>query len=231
MASKRYEKLKEKVGDKLYAIEDAFKAVEGCATTKFDESVDIAVRLGVDPKQADQLVRGSIVLPNGTGKKIRVAVFAKGEKEVEAKAAGADIIGGDELIEKVSKGFMDFDATVATPDIMGAVGKLGKVLGPRGLMPNPKLGTVTFDVKKAVSDLKAGKVEFKVDKAGNVHVSIGKGSFGAKKLKENFLALMDAIIKAKPSASKGTYLRSLHVSTTMGPSVKLDVAEIRSTFK
>jgi len=191
----------------------------------------VALRLGVDPKQNDQMVRGTIVLPNGTGKDIRVLVFAQGEKEAEAKEAGAEHVGGEDLIEKIAGGWLEFDAIVATPDIMGAVSKLGKVLGPRGLMPNPKLGTVTFEVAKAVADLKAGKVEYKVDKQANVHVSIGKVSFGAAKLKENFSALLTAVIKSKPSTSKGTYLKGLSVSTTMGPGVKIDAAEVRNTYK
>ena len=189
------------------------------------------MRLGVDPKQSEQMVRGTVVLPNGTGKKVRVLVFAKGEKEKEAKDAGADFVGGEDLIEKISKGWLDFDSVVATPDMMGAVGKLGKILGPRGLMPNPKIGTVTFDITKAVKEIKAGKVEFKVDKSGNVHASIGKVSFGVQKLKENLLALLDGIIKAKPSTSKGIYLRSITVATTMGPGVKIDTTGVRELFK
>jgi large subunit ribosomal protein L1 len=216
---------------RAYGVEEAFKAVPGTACAKFDETVELSGRLGVDPKQADQQVRGTVVLPNGTGKTVRVIVFAKGEKAVEAKDAGADLVGADDLIEKIQGGWMDFDSAVATPDIMGQVSKLGKVLGPRGLMPNPKLGTVTFDVKKAVADLKAGKVEYRVDKTANLHVIIGKVSFGSQKLKENFSVLMEAIVKAKPSASKGVYLKSLSVSTTMGPGIKLDVAEIRNAYK
>ena len=216
---------------KLYSLEEAVKLVPETAPAKFDEVVDLAVRLGVDPKQSEQMVRGTVVLPNGTGKKVRVLVFAKGEKEKEAKDAGADFVGGEDLIEKVSKGWLDFDSVVATPDMMGAVGKLGKILGPRGLMPNPKIGTVTFDITKAVKEIKAGKVEFKVDKSGNVHASIGKVSFGVQKLKENLLALLDGIIKAKPSTSKGIYLRSITVATTMGPGVKIDTTGVRELFK
>ena len=216
---------------RLYSLEEAVKLVPETATAKFDEVVDLAVRLGVDPKQPEQMVRGTVVLPNGTGKKVRVLVFAKGEKEKEAKDAGADFVGGEDLIEKVSKGWLDFDSVVATPDMMGAVGKLGKILGPRGLMPNPKIGTVTFDITKAVKEIKAGKVEFKVDKSGNVHASIGKVSFGVQKLKENLLALLDGIIKAKPSTSKGIYLRSITVATTMGPGVKIDTTGVRELFK
>ncbi|MBI3398692.1 MAG: 50S ribosomal protein L1 [Deltaproteobacteria bacterium] len=216
---------------KLYNMEDAVKLVPETATAKFDETVDLAVRLGVDPKQPEQMVRGTVVLPNGTGKRVRVLVFAKGEKEKEAKDAGAEFVGGDDLIEKVSKGWLDFDSIVATPDMMGAVGKLGKILGPRGLMPNPKLGTVTFDVARAVKEIKAGKIEFKVDKSGNVHVPFGKVSFGVKKLKENLAALLENIIKAKPSTSKGAYLKSITISTTMGPGIKIDAAEVREILK
>lgn len=216
---------------KEYSLEDAVKLVPETATAKFDETVDMAVRLGVDTKQSDQMVRGAVVLPNGTGKKIRVLVFAKGEKEKDAKDAGADFIGGEDLIEKVSKGWLDFDTIIATPDMMGAVGKLGKILGPKGLMPNPKLGTVTFDVARAVKDAKAGKVEFKVDKGGNIHVQAGKVSFGAQKLKENLNALLDSIIKAKPSTSKGIYLRNITISATMGPGIKIDTAGVRELFK
>jgi len=216
---------------RLYSLEEAVKLVPEIAPAKFDEVVDLAVRLGVDPKQSEQMVRGTVVLPNGTGKKVRVLVFAKGEKEKEAKDAGADFVGGEDLIEKVSKGWLDFDSVVATPDMMGAVGKLGKILGPRGLMPNPKIGTVTFDITKAVKEIKAGKVEFKVDKSGNVHASIGKVSFGVQKLKENLLALLDGIIKAKPSTSKGIYLRSITLATTMGPGVKIDTIGVRELFK
>lgn len=216
---------------KLYPLAEAIKLVKERATAKFDETVEVSGRLGVDPKHPEQMVRGTVVLPHGIGKTVRVLVFAKGEKETEAKDAGADFIGAEDMIEKVSKGWLDFDAIVATPDMMGAVGKLGKVLGPRGLMPNPKLGTVTFDVRKAVSDLKAGKVEFRVDKQGNIHVPVGKASFGGQKLRENFMTLMEAIIKAKPASSKGTYVRSLFVSTTMGPSIRLDAVEIRNMFK
>ncbi|MBI5587915.1 MAG: 50S ribosomal protein L1 [Deltaproteobacteria bacterium] len=229
---KKYEAAKAKVEEgRTYDLEAGFKLVPETICAKFDETVEVSGRLGVDPKHPEQMVRGTVVLPHGIGKKVRVLVFAKGEKEAEAKEAGADYIGAEELMEKVNKGWLDFDAIVATPDIMGAVGKLGKVLGPRGLMPNPKLGTVTFDVKKAVHDLKAGKVEFRVDKAGNIHVPVGKASFGGAKLKDNFMALMEAIVKAKPASSKGTYVRSLFVSTTMGPSIRLDPVEIRDIFK
>ncbi len=229
---KKYSAAQAKVEEaKAYGLEEGFKVLPETKTAKFDETVEVSGRLGVDPKHPEQTVRGTVVLPHGLGKKVRVIVFAKGEKAVEAKEAGADYVGAEDLVEKVSKGWLDFDAVVATPDVMGAVGKLGKVLGPRGLMPNPKLGTVTFDVKKAVSDLKAGKVEFRVDKAGNIHVPVGKASFGSVKLKENFIALMEAIIKAKPASSKGTYLRSLFVCTTMGPSIRLNPVEVRDLLK
>jgi len=216
---------------KMHNLKDAIAILKKAPKLKFDETVDMAVRLGVDTKQSDQMVRGAVVLPNGIGKKIRVLIFAKGEKEKEARDAGADFIGGEDLIEKISKGWLDFDTIIATPDMMAAVGKLGKVLGPKGLMPNPKLGTVTFDVARAVKDAKAGKVEFKVDKGGNIHVPIGKVSFGANKLKENLTALLESIIKAKPSASKGTYLKNITISTTMGPGVRIDAAGIREIFK
>jgi len=229
---KKYDAVSAKIEKtRLYSLEEAVKLVPEIAPAKFDEVVDLAVKLGVDPKQSEQAVRGTVVLPNGTGKKVRVLVFAKGEKEKEAKDAGADFVGGEDLIEKISKGWLDFDSVVATPDMMGAVGKLGKILGPRGLMPNPKIGTVTFDITKAVKEIKAGKVEFKVDKSGNVHASIGKVSFGVQKLKENLLALLDGIIKAKPSTSKGIYLRSITLATTMGPGVKIDTIGVRELFK
>ncbi len=229
---KRYIAAKEKIEKtKAYTIGEGLELAAETATARFDETVDISGRLGVNPKHPEQMVRGSVVLPNGTGRKTRVLVFARGEKEAEAAEAGADFVGGEEMVEKVRGGWLDFDATVATPDMMGSVGKLGKILGPRGLMPNPKLGTVTFDVAKAVRDLKAGKVEFRVDKAGNIHVPIGKVSFGKDKLRENLLTLMEAVVKAKPSASKGVYLRSLYLSTTMGPGIKLDTSEMRTLVR
>jgi len=217
--------------EKSYAVEDALGLVKKFPGAKFDETVDMSLRLGVDPKHADQMVRGAVVLPNGIGKSVRVAVFAKGEKEREAREAGADVVGAEDLVEKVQGGFMDFDTTVATPDLMGQVGRLGKVLGPRGLMPNPKLGTVTFDVGRAVREAKAGKVEFRVDKAGNVHAPIGKRSFGTEQLIANALALIEAIVRAKPASSKGTYLRSLTVSSTMGPGVVIDAQRTANLFK
>lgn len=229
---KKYDEAAARVDrQKSYTVDEAFSLVPETSCAGFDETVDVAARLGVDPRKPEQMVRGTVVLPHGTGRKVRVLVFAKGEKEVEAREAGADYVGGEELVEKIKGGWLDFDAAVSTPDMMGAVGKIGRILGPRGLMPNPKLGTVTFDVARAVRELKAGKVQFKVDKTGNVHVPLGKVSFGPSKLKENFAALMDVIIKAKPSASKGTYLKSLSVSTTMGPSVKLDTSDVRNMLK
>src|SRR5690242_4927095 len=221
--SKRYDAAVEKIDTaKAYSVEEALATLKAMPAAKFDESVDLSFRLGVDPKHADQMVRGAVVLPNGIGKSVRVAVFAKGEKEREAREAGADVIGAEDLVQRVQEGFMDFDTTIATPDLMGQVGRLGKVLGPRGLMPNPKLGTVTFDVGRAVREAKAGKVEFRVDKAGNVHTPIGKRSFDAGKLTANAMALIEAIVRAKPAAAKGTYLRTLTLSTTMGPGVKID---------
>ncbi|MFZ5895254.1 MAG: 50S ribosomal protein L1 [Myxococcota bacterium] len=211
---------------KRYTVEDAVKLVKDSAYAKFDESVDIAVRLGVNPKHADQMVRGAIVLPHGTGKSIRVLVFARGEKEREALDAGADVAGGDELAQRVLDGFLDFDRVIATPDMMGAVGKLGRVLGPRGLMPNPKVGTVTFDLKNAVREAKAGKVEYRVDKAGVVHCRIGRKSFEPSKLSENAHALITELIQKKPSTAKGIYLRSITLSSTMGLGVRVDTASV-----
>jgi large subunit ribosomal protein L1 len=211
---------------KEYALEEAIGKVKELAFTKFDETVDLAFNLGVDPRKSDQMVRGTVVLPHGTGKSVRVLVFAKGEKEKEARDAGADYAGAEDLVEKINKGWLDFDKVVATPDIMGLVGRLGKVLGPRGLMPNPKLGTVTFDVAKAVKEIKAGKVEYKAEKAGVVHVPIGKVSFDSQKLLENARAIIDSVVKAKPSTSKGKYLKKLSVSSTMGPGLKVDVGSI-----
>jgi large subunit ribosomal protein L1 len=225
---KRIRAQREKVQlGKLYSIEEGCKVVASTASAKFDESVELAVRLGVDPKKADQNVRGSIPLPHGLGKTIRVAVFAKGEKAQEATAAGADIVGGDDLVEKIKGGFFDFDSVVATPDMMAQVGKVGKLLGPRGLMPSPKIGTVTFDVAETVKGLKAGRAEFRVDKAGIVHASVGKASFGAEKIQENINALLQALGRAKPSTSKGVYLQSASVALTMGPGVALDIAPLR----
>ena len=205
-----------------YSVEEACTLVKKAKFAKFDETVDIAVRLGVNPKHADQMVRGAIVLPHGTGQTVRVLVFAKGEKDREAREAGADHVGADDMVAKVSEGFMDFDRVIATPDMMGAVGKLGRILGPRGLMPNPKVGTVTFDVGTAVREAKGGKVEYRVEKAGIVHARIGKCSFSETALSDNAGAIIQALVKAKPSTAKGTYLRSITVSSTMGPGVKVD---------
>ena len=232
IVSKRYDAAKAKIGEgREYSLDEALELLKSMPATKFDQSVDLSFRLGVDPKHADQMVRGAVVLPHGIGKSVRVAVFAKGEKEREAREAGADVVGAEDLVERVQGGFMDFDTTIATPDLMGQVGRLGKVLGPRGLMPNPKLGTVTFDIARAVREAKAGKVEFRVDKAGNVHTPVGKHSFSADNLKANALALIEAIIRAKPAAAKGTYLRSLTVSTTMGPGIPIDAQAVANMFK
>jgi large subunit ribosomal protein L1 len=230
--SKRYDAATKKLeAEKQYLLEDAVRLIKEMPGAKFDESVDISFRLGVDPKHADQMVRGAVVLPHGIGKTVRVAVFAKGDKEREAREAGADVVGAEDLVEKIQGGAMDFDTAIATPDLMGQVGRLGKILGPRGLMPNPKLGTVTFDVARAVREAKAGKVEFRVDKAGNIHAPVGKRSFPAKGLEENAMALIEAIMRARPSAAKGTYLRSLTVSTTMGPGITVDALRIANLFK
>ncbi len=213
-----------------YNFSDAIKLVVDCHVAKFDETIDIAVRLGVDPRHADQMVRGTVALPHGVGKTVRVLVFAKGEKEKEALDAGADYAGSDEYVEKIQGGWLEFDKTIATPDIMGTVSKLGRVLGPRGMMPNAKLGTVTFDVGKAVQEIKAGKIEFKAEKAGIVHAPMGKVSFGAEKLNDNISAFMDTILRLKPPASKGTYLKSIAISTTMGPGIKIDPLFTKELF-
>ncbi len=213
------------------SVEDAVRTTLESSFAKFDETVDVAVRLGVDPRHADQMVRGSVVLPNGTGKQVKVLVFAKGEKEKEAVDVGADFVGNDDLIERIKGGWLDFDKAVATPDMMGSVGKIGKLLGPRGLMPNAKTGTVTFDVAKAVQELKAGKIDFRVEKAGIVHVPIGKVSFGVEKIVQNFTAFLETIMRLKPASSKGTYLKAIAMSTTMGPGVKVDPALIKDMVK
>ena len=213
---------------KRYTLQEAIDLSISTSRAKFDETVDTAIRLGVNPAHADQMVRGSVVLPHGLGKTVRVLVFAKGEKEKEALEAGADVVGADDLVEKIKGGWLEFDKAVATPDMMGSVGKIGKILGPRGLMPNPKVGTVTFDVAKAVEELKAGKVEFRVEKAGIVHSPIGKVSFGVDKLKENIAALLEMIVKLKPASSKGVYMRSVSISTTMGPGIKVDPLDVRN---
>ncbi|MCK1986334.1 MULTISPECIES: 50S ribosomal protein L1 [Peribacillus] len=212
---------------KAYAVTEAIEVAKKANFAKFDATVEVAFRLGVDPKKADQQIRGAVVLPNGTGKTQRVLVFAKGEKAKEAEAAGADYVGESDYINKIQQGWFEFDVIVATPDMMGEVGKLGRVLGPKGLMPNPKTGTVTFDVTKAVNEIKAGKVEYRVDKAGNIHAPIGKVSFEDAKLVENFTTIYDTLLKVKPAAAKGTYMKNVSVTTTMGPGVKVDP----STFK
>ncbi len=225
---KKYKTAREKVDiNKHYELEEALKLLEEISFSRFDESVDLAVRLGVNPRHADQMVRSTVLLPHGTGKETRVLVFAKGEKEKEAESAGADFVGAEDMVEKISKGWLEFDKAIATPDMMGVVGKIGKILGPRGLMPNPKLGTVTFNISEAVDDLKKGKIEFKVDKAGIIHVAVGKASFAIEKLTENITSIMDTHIKLKPPTSKGIYLRGIVLSTTMGPGIKIDPAFTR----
>jgi large subunit ribosomal protein L1 len=221
---KKYQQAVQKVETRAYPLRDAIALAKDSAYAKFDETVEVAMRLGVDPKHADQMVRGTVVLPHGLGKTARVLVFASGEKIREAEEAGADFVGGEDLAKKIEGGWLDFDAVVATPDMMRVVGRLGKVLGPRGLMPNPKAGTVAMDVAKAVQEIKAGKVEFRVDKTGIIHAPVGKLSFGVDKLKENADALIGAVIKAKPSAAKGKYVRGVSLSSTMGPGIKVDEA-------
>jgi large subunit ribosomal protein L1 len=226
---KNYRKALENIDrQKHYEFEEGLNLVLENAFGKFDNTLEIATRLGVDPRKADQMVRGTVSLPHGTGKEVRVLVFAKGEKEKEASEAGADYVGSDDLIEKIKEGWFEFDRAVATPDMMGTVGKIGKLLGPRGLMPNPKGGTVTFDVGDTVKDLKAGKIEFRVDRTGNVHIPAGKVSFGLDKLKDNIAAILETIVKLKPASSKGVYLRTIALSTTHGPGVKIDPASIRT---
>jgi large subunit ribosomal protein L1 len=223
---KRFRAAAEKVAATPYEARQALALVKDTATAKFDEAVEVAVRLGVDPRHADQVVRGTVVLPAGTGKSVRVLVIAQGPKAAEAEGAGADMVGV-EYVQRIKDGFLDFDVMVATPDLMGQVGQLGRVLGPRGLMPNPKAGTVTFDVGRAVRELKAGKIEFRVDKGGNVHAPIGKVSFAPEALEQNFTALMDQIVRSKPSAAKGVYVQNVSVSSSMGPGVAVDVAPYR----
>lgn len=213
------------------SFNDAVKMTLQSSFAKFDETVDVAVRLGVDPRHADQMVRGSVVLPHGTGKEVKILVFAKGEKEKEAMDAGADFVGNDDLIEKIKNGWFGFDKAVATPDMMGSVGKIGKLLGPRGLMPNAKTGTVTFDVARAITDLKAGKIDFRVEKAGIVHAPMGKVSFGVDKIVQNMAAFFDIIMRLKPASSKGTYLKGIAISTTMGPGLKIDAALVKDLLK
>lgn len=219
---KKYQEAAKLIEDKLYDAEEAIEVVKKTATAKFDETVEVAVKLGVDPKYADQQVRGAVVLPHGTGKNKRVLVFAKGDKVKEAETAGADFVGSDELVTKIQGGWADFDVAVATPDMMGTVGRLGKILGPRGLMPNPKVGTVTMDLTRAIQEIKAGKIEYRTDKAGNIHAPIGKVSFDDSKLLDNLRTLIDTLNKVKPAAAKGQYMRSITLSTTMGPGVKVN---------
>ena len=223
---KRYTEAAKSIdGTTMYDPREAIRLVKASAKAKFNETVDVAIRLGIDPKQADQQVRGTVALPAGTGKTVRVLVFAKGEKVKEAEAAGADYVGADEYIEKINGGWLDFDVAVATPDLMGTVGRLGRVLGPRGLMPNPKAGTVTFDLSKAVKEIKAGKIEYRTEKAAIIHVPVGKASFTEEQLLANFIALMDAIMRSKPASAKGQYIQSITISSTMGPGVKVDPAK------
>src|SRR6187401_1932362 len=228
---KKFEAAKKQIPDHPLTIEDAVPLLQKVKFAKFDETVELTARLGVDPKHADQMVRGTVVLPHGLGKSKRVLAIAGGEKQKEAQAAGADVVGGEELVDKIQGGFMDFDAVVATPDMMRAVGKLGKVLGPRGLMPNPKTGTVTVDIAQAVKEIKAGKVEFRVDKTGIIHAPVGKASFPAQSLIENAHALVDSVVKAKPPAAKGKYLKSVTMSSTMGPGIVIDTAHVQDTVK
>ena len=226
---KSYRKAFEKVDrTQRYQLEDSLKLVKETARAKFDETVDMAIRLGVDPRQADQNIRGTVALPHGMGKTVRVLAFAKGEKESEAQDAGADFVGSDELIKKISEGWFDFDKAVATPDMMAAVGRIGKILGPRGLMPNPKTGTVSLDIGKAVREIKAGKLEFRVDKAGIVHVPVGRASFSAEQLIDNARMVLLTVLRAKPASAKGNYVKGVTVATTMGPGIKIDLAQIRA---
>ncbi len=230
-AGKKFTAAKSQVGDRQYNLDEAVPLAQKVKFAKFDETVELAFRLGVDPKHADQMVRGTVVLPHGLGKTKKVLAIAGGEKQKEALEAGADIVAGEEIVEKIQGGFMDFEAVVATPDMMKSVGRLGKVLGPRGLMPNPKTGTVTFDIGKAIREIKAGKVEFRVDKTGIVHAPVGKASFPTQNLLQNAHALVDAVVKAKPAAAKGKYLKSLVLSTTMGPAIKVDAATVDTARK
>jgi large subunit ribosomal protein L1 len=229
---KKYSDSKKRIDSEgVESFNDAVKMMLDSSFAKFDETVDVAVRLGVDPRHADQMVRGSVVLPHGTGKEMKILVFAKGEKEKEATDAGADFVGNEDLIEKIKGGWFGFDKAVATPDMMGSVGKLGKLLGPRGLMPNAKTGTVTFDVARAVNELKAGKIDFRAEKAGIVHAPMGKVSFGVDKIVQNMTAFFDTIMRLKPASSKGTYLKGIAISTTMGPGVKIDLALVKDLLK
>jgi large subunit ribosomal protein L1 len=232
MSGKNFKEAKAKVDrTRDYSLDDALSLIKEMSSVKFDETIDVSVRLGVDPRKADQMVRGAVVLPNGLGKDVRVAVFAKGEKAQEATTAGADFVGADDLVEKIQGGWFDFDTAIATPDMMGTVGKIGRLLGPRSLMPNPKVGTVTFDIARAVEEAKSGKVEYRVEKAGIIHAPVGKVSFDVENLRGNLLALMDALVKAKPSTAKGTYLLKVSISSTMGPGLTLDIPEIQALVK
>jgi len=232
MPGKNYKEAREKIDrNQTYVLDEALAMIKDMAFAKFDETVDLSIRLGVDPRKADQMVRGAVVLPNGLGKEVRVLVFAKGEKALEAEAAGADHVGGDDLVDKIKAGWFEFDTAIATPDMMGTVGKIGKLLGPRSLMPNPKVGTVTFDISRAVQEAKSGKIEYRVEKAGIIHVPVGKVSFDAEKLKGNILALMEVLIKAKPSSAKGTYLQKISISSTMGPGMNIDVPNLQTLVK
>jgi large subunit ribosomal protein L1 len=229
---KRFRQVAEKVEKgRRYAFQEAVGLALETASTKFDETLEVAVQLGVNPRHADQMVRGAVVLPNGLGKTVRVLVFAKGEKEQEATEAGADVVGAEELIQRIQGGWLEFDKAVATPDLMGQVGRIGKILGPRGLMPNVKVGTVTFDVGKAVQELKGGKVEFRVDRAGVVHAPMGKVSFGSDKLLLNLAAFMDQLVRLKPTTSKGAYLKGIHLSTTMGPGIAVDTTDVKNLVR
>ncbi|NCP04065.1 MAG: 50S ribosomal protein L1, partial [Deltaproteobacteria bacterium] len=214
-----------------YPLDEALALLKQSVFAKFDETVDVSIRLGVDPRKADQMVRGAVVLPNGLGKDVRVLVFAKGEKLLEAEAAGADFVGGDDLAEKIQGGWFDFDTAIAAPDMMGVVGKIGRLLGPRGLMPNPKVGTVTLDIARAVKEAKSGKIEYRVEKAGIIHAPVGKVSFDAQKLRENLLSLVDVLMKVKPSTSKGIYLKKIAISSTMGPGIFVDVADVQAAVR
>jgi large subunit ribosomal protein L1 len=231
MTKKYVEALSKVDREKRYELEEALDLLSQVSYAKFDATVEVALRLGVDPRHADQMVRGSVALPNGLGKKVRILVFAKGQKEKEAQEAGADYVGAEDLIENIQKGWLDFDKTIATPDVMGIVSKLGKILGPRGLMPNPKVGTVTFDIAKTVKEMKAGRVEFRVDKAGNLHIPAGKISFGKEKLLQNINALLDVVLRLKPPSSKGTYVKGVAISTTMSPGIKVDPTYVRNLTK
>ena len=228
---KKYLEVSSNIGPEKQSVNDAVKVAIDSSFAKFDETIDVAVRLGVDPRHADQMVRGSVVLPNGTGREVKILVFAKGEKEKEALDAGADFVGNDDLLEKIKGGWFGFDKAVATPDMMGTVGKIGKLLGPRGLMPNAKTGTVTFDIARAINELKAGKIDFRVEKAGIVHAPMGKVSFGVEKIVQNITAFLETILRLKPASSKGTYLRGISLSTTMGPGIKIDTATIKDLVK